>query len=84
MIGFYSVPCGAMDICSLDHRLKYQGNPTKISTILEVTLYIYIYIYIYIIIIIYQIYIVPYITCKKVTLRRLTINNSMDVTVLHL
>ena len=26
----------------------------------------------------------PYITCKKVTLRRLTINNSMDVIDLHL
>ena len=36
------------------------------------------------IIIIYKIYTVPYITCKKVTLKRLTINNSMDVTDLHL
>ena len=31
-------------------------------------------------------YIAPYITCKKVTLRRLAINinNSMDITNLHL
>ena len=36
------------------------------------------------IIIIYEIYIAPYIICKKVTLRRLTINNSMDVKELHL
>ena len=38
----------------------------------------------YIIIIIYEMYIAPYKTCKKVTLRRLTINNSIDVTYLHL